>query len=482
MVASLWAHRFVTICGLAIIAFATAAACSRVTTEALDEAGRNETSPGLTGVWKSDGYGFVFAGDGDTIQIYEVTRTTCVPTTRKLTRRADTVPRAEAVYSGGHQLLRLRATRDSNEKRLQADGTASDMVIHRIASRPATCEPPTPDTPPGNFEVFAQTWAEHYISFEAKRTDWAAVVATARAKVTPATTPEALFEILQGMISPLEDAHTFIRAGPIDRGYQGFRKGTEGLIKHGFRDFRTKDLPPLLAVTDSRLRGPLRKWCNEQIQYGHVDDSTGYLRILSESRYTKEEDFSAGLVALETAFDTIFSDPTLKALVIDLRINFGGMDPYGLALASRLATTGYVAYSMEARFDPVDRTRWTPGQPSHVRPSTRPGFRGPVVVLTGPLTISAGETMTQALMGRSPKVLRIGENTQGVFSDVLRRTLPNGWYFGLPNEVFRSPDGKTFDGAGIPPDIEVPVFAADDLAAGRDPGLERALVELSRSR
>jgi C-terminal processing protease CtpA/Prc len=330
--------------------------------------------------------------------------------------------------------------------------------------------------------VFAQTWAEHYISFEAKRTDWAAVVATARAKVTPATTPEALFEILQGMISPLEDAHTFIRAGPIDRGYQGFRKGTEGLIKHGFRDFRTKDLPPLLAVTDSRLRGPLRKWCNEQIQYGHVDDSTGYLRILSESRYTKEEDFSAGLVALETAFDTIFSDPTLKALVIDLRINFGGMDPYGLALASRLATTGYVAYSKEARFDPVDRTRWTPGQPSHVRPSTRPGFRGPVVVLTGPLTISAGETMTQALMGRSPKVLRIGENTQGVFSDVLRRTLPNGWYFGLPNEVFRSPDGKTFDGAGIPPDIEVPVFAADDLAAGRDPGLERALVELSRSR
>src|SRR5262249_54975560 len=152
------------------------------------------------------------------------------------------------------------------EKRFHVDGTASDKVIHRIASRPATCEPPTPDTPPGNFEVFAQTWAEHYISFDAKSTDWAAVVATARAKVTPATTPDALFEILQGMISPLEDAHTFIRAGPVKRGYQGFRKGTERLIKHGFRDFRTKDLPPLLAVTDKRLQGPLRKWCNEQVQ------------------------------------------------------------------------------------------------------------------------------------------------------------------------------------------------------------------------
>ena len=135
-----------------------------------------------------------------------------------------------------------------------------------------------------------------------------------------------------------------IRAGPIKRVYQGFRKGTDRLIKHGFRDFRTKDLPPLLAVTDSRLQGPLRRWCNEQVQYGHLDDSTGYLRILSEAGYTNEGSFSSGLVALETALDTIFSDPTLKGLEIDVRINFGGMDPYGLALASRLATTGYVAY------------------------------------------------------------------------------------------------------------------------------------------
>ena len=79
--------------------------------------------------------------------------------------------------------------------------------------------------------------------------------------------------------------------------------------------------------------------------------------------------------------------------------------------------------------DPVDRMQWTPGQPSIVRPGARLGFKGPVVELTGPLTISAGETLTQALMGRTPRVIRIGENTQGVFSDVLFRTLPNGWHF-----------------------------------------------------
>src|SRR5947207_4226618 len=110
-----------------------------------------------------------------------------------------------------------------------------------------------------------------------------------------------------------------------------------------------------------------------------------------------------------------------------------------------------------------------------VRPSPRPGFRGPVAELIGPYTLSAGETFTQAMMGRSPHITRIGENTQGVFSDVLSRKLPNGWQFGLPNEVFLTPDGKAFDGPGIPPDIAVPVFAASDLSAGRDPGMAKAI-------
>ena len=184
--------------------------------------------------------------------------------------------------------------------------------------------------------------------------------------------------------------------------------------------------------------------------------------------------------SLEGALDEIFSDPNLKALVIDVRINFGGEDPYGLAIASRLATRPYVAYTKVARTDPVDHNKWSPGDRSEVRPSSRPSFQGPVVELTGPLTISAGETFTQALMGRTPHVVRVGENTQGVFSDVLGRELPNGWSFGLPNEVFRTTQGETFDGSGIPPDVRVPVFEDGDVEAGRDPALAKALALLGR--
>jgi C-terminal processing protease CtpA/Prc len=78
-------------------------------------------------------------------------------------------------------------------------------------------------------------------------------------------------------------------------------------------------------------------------------------------------------------------------------------------------------------------------------------------------------------------VTRIGQNTQGVFSDVLGRRLPNGWRFGLPNERFVT-DGKTYDGTGIPPTIRVPVFTPDDLESRRDSAIERALVVLGEPR
>ncbi|MGO9256625.1 MAG: S41 family peptidase [Bryobacteraceae bacterium] len=302
-----------------------------------------------------------------------------------------------------------------------------------------------------------------------------------RPKITPQTSPADLFGILKAMIQPFGDAHTFLGASRPHLEFHGIRPGTDRVLTElagpgGFHAFRKGGMPKLMAVTDTAyLQGPPRQYCNGQLQFGHIDATTGYLRILAFSGYTKRGGFAEGSVALEAALDEIFPSAALQALVIDVRINFGGDDPYGISIASRLAPTEYLAYTKYARADAVHRDQWTPGDPSMVQPSSRPGFHGPVVELTGPLTISAGETFTQALMGRVPHVTRIGENSQGVFSDVLVRRLPNGWVFGLPNEVYRTAEGHAFGGPGIPPDIAVPVFAAADVAAGKDPAIARAL-------
>lgn len=161
-------------------------------------------------------------------------------------------------------------------------------------------------------------------------------------------------------------------------------------------------------------------------------------------------------------------------MIIDVRLSFGGDDRLGLAIATRLTTRDYMAYAIQARSDPVIRSRYTSLQPVMVRTGLHPIFGGRVVQLTGPITMSAAETFTQALMGRTPRVVRVGENTQGVSCDPLDRPLPNGWTFELPNAVYRTSDGSAFDVLGIPADIVVPVFTSDDIAAGRDPAMAPA--------
>lgn len=432
----------------------------------------------LDGVWRSQGYGYVFEVHGPEWKTFEVTTETCVAGFT-----AKGAPGPETAFKsneGDSFLVRLGGTAD--RKLVHFEGAASDIRIDRLPRMPAVCDHPAANTPLANFEVFTRTWAENYISFDLKHADWTQIVAASRSKITAGATPAELFDVLEAMIAPLGDMHTGIEAPKLKRPFYGKQPRTERLMKGGEGGFEKHGMRRLLAVTErAYLRGPLSKFCNGRIQHGHIDNVTGYLRILAFGAYTEQGGFTAGLSALEAALDTIFSDPKLKSLVIDVRINFGGDDPYGLAIASRLATGDYLAYTKQARADPIDRNKWTPGDPSWIRPSSRPGFRGPVVVLTGPLTISAGETFTQALMGRTPHITRIGENTAGLFSDVLGRKLPNGWTFGLPNEVFRTPEGTAFDVSGIPPDIAVPVFADADVAAGKDPGMAKAL-EILRAR
>ena len=162
-------------------------------------------------------------------------------------------------------------------------------------------------------------------------------------------------------------------------------------------------------------------------------------------------------------------------MILDLRLAFGGDDGLGLAIAARLTGHEYLAYNIQARSDATSPHQYTPAQPVMVRQGKRPVFGGPVVELIGPITMSAAEMFTQALMERTPRVLRVGENTQGVFCDPLERHLPNSWTFSLPNAVYRGTDGRAFDVTGIPPDISVPSFLDEDIAARRDPALEVAI-------
>jgi hypothetical protein len=442
--------------------------------------------PTLEGLWLSEGYGlFVEVADA-AVKLTEITAVSCIP-------RDDRLERTRVEEDGSWRLRRgddpnsvLFVLESEGTARLKPAGTASDIVLRRTHERPAICDRAVDNTPGAVFDVFWTTYAEHYPFFDMKGVDWVAVRDEMGPHLTDSTDPEQLFDLLVDAIRPLQDAHTsiadeeggrremFLRPDPE---LAGVESALEALNILGQRFERA------LEIVETRyLEGDLRSFCNGHLGYGEMPGGIAYVWLDQEGGYTDQPGFAAQLETMEAALDTIFTAARdANGLILDVRKNFGGSDILSLAMASRLATREYFAYAKVARMDPEDPSVFTEPQARTVPTTTRPSFAGPVAELIGRYTISAGETLTQALLGREPHITRIGEHTQGVFSDVQGRSLPNGWSFGLPNELFLTEDGRSFDGPGIPPDIEVPVFRVADLEAGRDPALEAALEHLGAS-
>jgi hypothetical protein len=426
----------------------------------------------LDGLWLTDGYGKLIEFEGGELRSYEITKRSCIPA-GKATRMNGADTDKEIVFSNEGDVTRVTPGSSPDTRWLHEDGSVSSILLRRAGSRPEVCGRTLADTPMANYRVFWETFAEHYPFFALRNMDWLAVDKKFRQQVTPATKPEELLRILSDMIDPLHDAHTSINARSIQKRFHGYRPSADPMKKQSAA--RITEI-----IEKQYVRGGLRDFCNKQLQFGMLNSSVGYLRIHSFSGYSEDKEFAKQLETLENDLDAIFKDAgKWSGLVIDVRINGGGSDVFGISIATRLATQEYLAYSKVIRDDISNPDHRTPPQPVIVHIVERPGFRGPVVLLTSADSVSAAETFTMAVLDRQPHVLRVGANTQGVFSDVLGRKLPNGWSFGLPNEIYLTKDGKAFDGPGVPPDIQVPIFPADDLANARDTALNKALELLS---
>jgi len=120
----------------------------------------------LDGVWRSQGWGFVYSVRETDWQAFEVTSTTCVPVS-KAKRLTGDVPGVEATFrSRDGTGFSIVADGGSDHKRITTPTGLTSIAIERIPALPRACTPPTANTPLNNFDVFTQTFAEQYISFD----------------------------------------------------------------------------------------------------------------------------------------------------------------------------------------------------------------------------------------------------------------------------------------------------------------------------
>ncbi|MER0450061.1 S41 family peptidase [Streptomyces sp. Edi4] len=422
--------------------------------------------PTTDGIWRMDGYGTVLSIRNGTLQEYQTTAVSCL--------RGDsaqrTGPGTYTTPDGTMLTVRTQGGRDRGSVRV--DGSVGDRNLRRIQELPDACTRPAPKGPLAAFDVFWQSFEENYPFFSAKGIDWHAVRDQYRPKVHAKTAKDELFAVFSEMVKPLYDSHVAVQDG--DRVFAQVRPGT--VLPTEELDTKVKKFIVAHDLKDARN---LQDFANGRITYADLPGGQGYVRISGFGGYAGHgAPYAAQLAELDRALDTVLSQERtqrLKGLIIDLRINGGGSDALGIHIAERLADTSYVAYSKRARNDPADPTRHTRPQPAYVTPAQGPRYTGPVAVLTGGSTVSAGETFTQALMERPGKTVRIGQPTQGVFSDVMLRKLPNDMSAWLPNEEFLTRSGRTFDGTGIPPHLTEPVFTKEEFDKKRDSAFDRAL-------
>ena len=439
------------------------------------------------GLWTSEGYGLFLRIDSSRIVASEITSLSCLPAwnAARVTDQGDGWV-FQGGFASGDEVIRIYPGGNANTAVLRRSDDMAAMVLHRVLSPPQVCTRPVQDTPLTNYDVFWATFAENYPFFGLHGVDWGAVGRTFRPLVTSKTSPDELFSIFSQMIEPLRDAHVLLDVFPpgAPRGKDWLKTPLREVWLHkpDPEPFEDADFDRANEIIESRyIDGKMQAFCRGQIRFGLMHGGqVGYLGILSFHQYTADDDLPAGLVCIRATGDAIFAQTgAVKGLIIDVRSNGGGEDAFVLELASRLADRRYLAFGKQARITSAKKVRFTSRDSIFVEPGRGSRYLGEAVLLTGRHSASAAETFTMALMGRRPEICRIGESTQGVFSDVLDRRLPNGWRLVLPNEIYVTAGGKSFDASGVPPDVAVAGFSRKDFSSERDPALEKALTLLT---
>ena len=307
--------------------------------------------------------------------------------------------------------------------------------------------------PERNFEYLWDLFDQKYANFEQKNHNWDDTYNIYRAKVTQKTTDMELFNIFKDMLKPLNDAHVKLTAPSIDAKFSA-RKPSKILVElSSVKNLRasmhkmTDNTLNKLGFTSIKEIGPKYKG-NKLFAYSN-NDKTGYLRF---HRSASKIIFGMPIDSpfLNKQLEKIFkSFKQLETLIIDIRFNIGGNDEFVNKIVGRLIEEEFLAYYKQEK---LNKNQFGPLHSISVKPQGKSKFLKKVYLLTNDLTVSAADVLT-LMIQQLPNSTIVGDNSNGSFSDILSKKLPNGWNINLSNERYFSIDMKNYEGSGVPVDV-----------------------------
>ncbi len=309
--------------------------------------------------------------------------------------------------------------------------------------------------PEKNFEFLWNLFNEKYASFEEKNIDWDLTYKTYRSKVTSKTTDIELFDVFKNMLKPLNDGHVTLKANSINAKFSA-RKSSKILkelkpIKNKREAIHkmTENTLSKLGFAPVKEIGP--KFRGNKL-FGYTNNSSiGYLRF---HRSASKIIFGIPLDSpfLNWQLEKIFkSFDHLDVLIVDIRFNIGGNDTFVNKIVGRLAQDRILGYYKQGR---KNKESFKPLQPKYIKPRGKYKFLKKVYLLTNDLTVSAADVLA-LMMQQLPNVTIVGDNTNGSFSDIYSKRLPNGWRINLSDERYFSPNMTNYEGIGVSVDVSV---------------------------
>ncbi|HYC86413.1 MAG TPA: S41 family peptidase [Chryseosolibacter sp.] len=426
-----------------------------------------QNSVELEGIWQSVGYGRILDIRKGKADLYDISGGGCI---------------ARNTFFDGPGFDVGEWTVEVNRSRTQfkyfAQGSVNILTFSKIATLPAQCSDGGLQTTEAltNFDYLWSVFDEHYVSFDERKINWQSIRDQYRAQVTT----DNLWDTFTAMLVELGDDHvtlthpdgTVFKAGQQKLFGRFYHEYAEAGEPGDFETYIQSEFMKILGnIQTGYLNGEVKSAANDRIFWGKLDNNIGYLHILEMSGYRSTPDPGEQLAALKVAMDQVVEDlKGCDGIVVDVRFNSGGLDLASLEIAGRFTSETKTVWNIQA----LHEGSLAEKQTVELTPTGETQLNKKVLVLTSQFTASAAETFTMA-MTQLEGVKTMGEKTNGIFSTMLGKKLPNSWHFTLSNERWTDPQGNSFEAIGIAPDISVDFPSAAQRNNGTDPVLDQAI-------
>lgn len=439
-----------------------------------------------TGVWSLLGYNTLFEIDanGD-YDAYTLTTKTCAKH-----------PLPGNLHEEDGALVRV------NDDRYQLVEGNERKLMSRLDALPQRCaDQDTADKTNAlvNFEAFWSFLSENHAFLSQRQVDWDAARDAGLKKLTATSDQDRLWTVLAETVGGIEDGHlwlgndimTLLR-GRFDgivtgrhRSYMNayFDKNVSAGRAETVVEARSRYKRQALQYLDNVVLGEdFQSTSDNRMIWGLVAPDVGYVGISTLWGYAGEGMLNGNPatdadVAGSLIDDALAAMPDIEALIVDIRFNGGGDDRVALEIARRFSANTQLAYSKNV----IQPNKTVLSQQILLEAAPGKAFTKPVYLLTSEYVASAGEVLTLA-MRTLPHVKIVGEETQGIFSNINVGFLPNGWFVTSSNEIYTSIYGMVFEGKGIPPDIRTPSFRPTKPFMLLGQPIEAALADYERNK